>query len=107
MEAVNVHIDVYSAQTGITKFLELNRESGWLYDKTENLLPNSTHILQFTHLLVEADSENDMRLKNLKFSHQILYTVKAFDRIAFEKISKFIYMPAIKLSTKIFVLKKV
>ncbi|XP_055937147.1 dol-P-Man:Man(7)GlcNAc(2)-PP-Dol alpha-1,6-mannosyltransferase-like isoform X1 [Argiope bruennichi] len=48
---LNIHIDVYSAQTGVSRFTELN--PNWRYNKSEALSLQSIEIMQFTHLLVE------------------------------------------------------
>ncbi|KAG8186584.1 hypothetical protein JTE90_020875 [Oedothorax gibbosus] len=48
---VNVHIDVFCAQTGISRFTELN--SNWKYNKSEGVSIKDLEIMQFSHLLVE------------------------------------------------------
>ncbi|GIY92510.1 dol-P-Man:Man(7)GlcNAc(2)-PP-Dol alpha-1,6-mannosyltransferase [Caerostris extrusa] len=48
---LNIHIDVYSAQTGVSRFTELH--SNWKYNKSEKLSLQSLEIMQFTHLLME------------------------------------------------------
>ncbi|GBM71604.1 hypothetical protein AVEN_259464-1 [Araneus ventricosus] len=50
-ENLNIHIDVYSAQTGVSRFTEL--DPSWRYNKSEELSLQSIEIMQFTHLLVE------------------------------------------------------
>ena len=95
----------------MSKFLELNRDSGWLYDKTENLQANSSELIAFTHLLVEADSEQDPRLLPFKSSHRILDFVTGFSGIEYYNglaSSFFSQIPNIKirLNPKIFILKK-
>ncbi len=108
---MSVHIDNYSAQTGVSRFLELNRDSGWIYDKTENLHANSSELMVFTHLLVEADSEKDPRMLPFKSTHEILDFVTGFSGIEYYNglaTGVFSQIPNIKirLSPKIFILKK-
>ena len=55
--AVNVHIDVYAAQTGVSRFLQVN--DGWTYNKTEDL-DTETLAASFTHLLVESQDNETL-----------------------------------------------
>ena len=69
---VNLHIDVYSAQTGVSRFLHMN--SQWIYNKTEDL--SNEDLKSFTHLLVQ--SSNEPTLKFLKETHQVEAKIEAF-----------------------------
>lgn len=108
---INVHIDVYSAQTGISKFLELNRKNGWIYNKTEGMKTDPSAFLQFTHLLIEAESDDDARVLYFKNSHTIQAYISAYKGIEYYNgISnwKYKYFPIIKILQKprIYILKK-
>ena len=95
---------MFSAQTGISRFLEINRNFGWLYDKNENVKYNSTEMLNnYTHLLVESESQDDPRLAYFKNTHKIIYFVKSFNGL-FLSPSSFTFK--IKQIPKIFILKK-
>ena len=61
-DLVKIHLDVYSAQTGISRFLQQN--SQWKYDKTEDLNEEDL-IRNFDFLLVQAGPE-EMKVLDLK-----------------------------------------
>jgi hypothetical protein len=95
-------LDNLSTQTGITRFLELNRNSGWLYNKSENLTQND--LIKFSHLLIEADFSEDKKLEPFKYTHNIIDFIRSFNGIYFTNDP--IPIPRIRWVPKLFILKK-
>nr|CAG4645474.1 EOG090X04MD [Lynceus sp. MCZ IZ 141354] len=73
---VNIHIDNLAAQTGITRFGELN--SHWSYNKSEDLKPGSEEMFHFTHLIIEAKNRYSRSLKPYSESHEVLAVIEGF-----------------------------
>lgn len=99
---VHVHIDVFTAQTGVTRFTQLN--DNWEYSKVENLLPDSDVMMSFTHLFIAASSPDDPKLQPYKDTHIILETIKGFSGVAF--MGRKFPPLAVKVEPKIFLLKR-
>ncbi|KAJ9588694.1 hypothetical protein L9F63_018008, partial [Diploptera punctata] len=99
---VYVHIDVLTAQTGVSRFTQDN--PSWRYSKAENLTSGSEDMMLFTHLLVEAKSKYSQNLKPYLKTHEILDSVEGFSHVALNYNS----FPPIRIKTKplIFILKR-
>ncbi|GCB65207.1 hypothetical protein scyTo_0000393 [Scyliorhinus torazame] len=97
--AVSVHIDVASAQTGVTRFLELN--PSWRYDKREDLKPD-VESNAHTHYLMEMNPVYILQYRN---THSIMFNISGFNGIGFNlsQVPPFY----IKTETKLVVLEKI
>ncbi|XP_015518877.2 uncharacterized protein LOC107223641 isoform X1 [Neodiprion lecontei] len=102
IEPVHVHIDVLTAQTGVSRFTQTNKN--WIYSKQENITIDSPEMLQFTHLLMEAKSKYSPNIKPYMKTHDILDSVDGFSHITLNYNG----IPPIKIKTKptIFIMKR-
>ncbi|XP_017280321.1 dol-P-Man:Man(7)GlcNAc(2)-PP-Dol alpha-1,6-mannosyltransferase [Kryptolebias marmoratus] len=75
---VSVHIDTYAAETGVSRFLEHNKN--WRYDKREDLSVTSPEIRMYSHLLMEA---NTAKIQQLQDTHQPLIFIEGYKNMAF------------------------
>ncbi|EDO48762.1 predicted protein [Nematostella vectensis] len=71
---VNMHICVAAAETGVSRFGEVN--SKWRYSKAENISVDSREMLAFTHLLAEAPCSHFYQ------THVLLDVVPGFTRVS-------------------------
>lgn len=97
---VHVHISNLAAQTGVTRFTQLN--DYWIYNKTENLDTEQLH--EFTHLLIEAKSKYSSNLKAYQHTHVILDSIESFSQVAVN----YKLIPPVKIKTKpaLFILER-
>lgn len=97
---VHVHISNLAAQTGVTRFTQLNDH--WIYNKTENLDTEQLH--EFTHLLIEAKSKYSSNLKAYQHTHVILDNIESFSQVAVN----YKLIPPVKIRTKpaLFILER-
>ncbi|XP_015245731.1 PREDICTED: dol-P-Man:Man(7)GlcNAc(2)-PP-Dol alpha-1,6-mannosyltransferase [Cyprinodon variegatus] len=75
---VFVHIDTFAAETGVSRFLEQNKN--WRYDKREDISTTSPETQMYSHLLMEA---NVTKIQQLQDTHKPLAFIEAFSNIAF------------------------
>uniref|UniRef100_A0A3P8ZSR5 Mannosyltransferase n=1 Tax=Esox lucius TaxID=8010 RepID=A0A3P8ZSR5_ESOLU len=97
---VSVHIDVLAAQTGVSRFLELNRN--WRYDKSEHVGPGHPDMKTYSHVLMEA---NSTQVALLKASHKPLAFIQGYSNMALNAF-QFPFL-SIKLENKLVLLEKV
>ncbi|XP_026183112.1 dol-P-Man:Man(7)GlcNAc(2)-PP-Dol alpha-1,6-mannosyltransferase [Mastacembelus armatus] len=96
---VFVHIDTYAAETGVSRFLEQNRN--WRYDKREDMSPTNPEVKMYTHLLMEA---NVTKIQLLQDTHQPLAFIAGYNNIVF---NMFDFPPVIvKLDRKAVLMEK-
>ncbi|XP_035502751.2 dol-P-Man:Man(7)GlcNAc(2)-PP-Dol alpha-1,6-mannosyltransferase isoform X1 [Scophthalmus maximus] len=74
---VFVHIDTYAAETGVSRFLEQNRN--WMYDKREDMDPTNPGIRMYSHLLMEADVT---KIQLLQDTHRPLAFIDGYSNTA-------------------------
>ncbi|ESN91704.1 hypothetical protein HELRODRAFT_70039 [Helobdella robusta] len=107
-EDVRVHIDVMTAQTGVTRFLQVNPK--WIYNKTEGLVEGSDEMLSFTHLLIGDDAPASDHADNIacisyyERTHIVSDQILAVDGVKLLKRPPYI---EIKFRTKIYLLEKI
>ncbi|KAK5610646.1 hypothetical protein CRENBAI_001954 [Crenichthys baileyi] len=75
---VVVHIDTFAAETGVSRFLEQNKN--WRYDKREDISTTSPEIQVYSHLLTEA---NITKIQQLRDTHKPLVFIEGFSNMAF------------------------
>ncbi|XP_054911648.1 dol-P-Man:Man(7)GlcNAc(2)-PP-Dol alpha-1,6-mannosyltransferase isoform X1 [Poeciliopsis prolifica] len=77
---VSVHIDSFAAETGVSRFLEQNKN--WRYDKREDISAGSPELQRYSHLLMEV---NITKIQQLHHTHKPLVYIEGFNNIAFSK----------------------
>lgn len=99
---VTVHIDNLAAQSGVSRFSQIN--SDWIYSKEEHLVPGNDRLHQFHYLLTEARDKYSDEMRLLSQTHDILEFVECFNSIGLQYKS---VLP-VKIKTKpcIFIMQR-
>lgn len=97
---VRLHIDVAAAQTGVSRFLQLNDD--WRYDKSEDVQLGAAGMLDYTHILMEAVPEH---LALFRDTHRVLASVEGTTGVSLNlmKLPPF----DVNLQTKLVLLERV
>jgi len=97
---VSVHLDVFTCQTGVSRFTQENDD--WDYDKTEDMTEDQ--LQNFTHLLIEGHHKSSLDMKPFLDTHEFVAEIESFSGLKFN----YAYFPPISIQTRpsIFILKK-
>ncbi|XP_077285695.1 alg12 alpha-1,6-mannosyltransferase [Arctopsyche grandis] len=97
---VNVHIDNLAAQTGVTRYTQLNDD--WKYGKLESLAPE--RLQMYTHLIIEGKNKYSSNIKQFSESHVVLDFIESFSHISINYQS----LPPFKIKTRpsLFILER-
>ncbi|XP_017869895.1 PREDICTED: probable Dol-P-Man:Man(7)GlcNAc(2)-PP-Dol alpha-1,6-mannosyltransferase isoform X1 [Drosophila arizonae] len=80
---VTVHIANLAAQSGVSRFMEIN--SNWTYSKDESMNYSQAEIAIYSHLLVEAKNKHNTELwATLQENFEILEFIDCFNSIGIQ-----------------------
>lgn len=99
---VSIHIDNLTAQSGVTRFTEIN--PNWIYSKDEHLKAGDEELHRFDYLLAEVKNKYSPEMRFLQQTHEKLELVECFSNIGVHYTS----LLPIKVRTKpcIMILKR-
>lgn len=99
---VSIHIDNLTAQSGVTRFTEIN--SNWTYSKNEMLKAGDEELHKFDYLLVEVKNKYSPEMRFLQQTHEKIELIECFSNIGVHYTS----LLPIKIRTKpcIMILKR-
>lgn len=97
---MNVHIDNLAAQTGVTRYTQLNDD--WKYSKLESLVPE--RLQMYTHLIIEGKNKYSSNIKQFSDTHVVLDFIESFSHISINYQS----LPPFKIKTRpsLFILER-
>lgn len=97
-----VHICNLAAQTGVSRFGELNHR--WIYDKTEGLSANELIRRNYSHLIIEGRSVQSSSYLPFKNDYRIIDAVPGYSNIKFDLLT---FPPVlVRLKTKLLILRR-
>lgn len=99
---VSIHIDNLTAQSGVTRFTEIN--SNWTYSKDEHLKAGDEELHKFDYLLTEVKNKYSPEMRFLQQTHEKIELVECFSNIGVHYTS----LLPVKIRTKpcIMILKR-
>lgn len=99
---VTIHIDNLTAQSGVTRFTEIN--TNWTYSKDEHLKAGDEELHKFDYLLTEVKNKYSPEMRFLQQTHEKIELVECFSNIGVHYTS----LLPIKIRTKpcIMILKR-
>lgn len=99
---VSIHIDNLTAQSGVTRFTEIN--ANWTYSKDEHLKAGDEELHRFDYLLTEVKNKYSPEMRLLQQTHEKIELIECFSNIGVHYTS----LLPIKIRTKpcIMILKR-
>ena len=99
---VSIHIDNLTAQSGVTRFTEIN--ANWTYSKDEHLKAGDEDLHKFDYLLTEVKNKYSPEMRFLQQTHEKIELIECFSNIGVHYTS----LLPIKIRTKpcIMILKR-
>lgn len=91
---ITIHIDNLTAQSGVTRFTEIN--ANWTYSKDEHLKAGDEELHKFDYLLTEVKNKYAPEMRFLQQTHEKLELIECFSNIGVHYTS----LIPIKIRTK-------
>lgn len=91
---ITVHIGNLAAQSGVTRFTEIN--PNWIYSKEENLRAEHKKLHDFDYILFESKNKYSLEMKLMQTTHEIIEYIDCFNSIGLQYNAVF----PVKIRTK-------